>query len=470
MLTDEIRKASILKETNGELKARIGALESSYYDQDQLIKSLSLQNSNLSSKNKALNVNFIEATESMIAENSNLLKRYSVNVEKLPNESLALQKENERLQTEKGKLLDEIENLRIQNDNILIDNQNLNSHIDEMGFKMKNLRQSLLHIKQVKDVSVDHLDFDTSMNVVPENLSSHSANTNKYYRLNTELFRSNCDKNISISKDSQSLNKPNALLLSRMLPRSKEMFSPLLEIKDKECQLYYRECVYMYKEKNKILVMMNVLQAQVSILDYGNLSRTIHQISIDSIVRIRKSFDHSFLNEIVYTDKFDQEVSVMLEIYQIDSFIDFLLKNSSFSSNKLSQARFRIENRPLVVKSFFNILPKDSYCGVMDIKSTSFWYDWEPIMLICSQDQLFCLALPEKFSFTNFKKHTRHVKTFKLQNFEIVEKGNEENKYGFVFQIRLVDEDDLLTFRVNSKFEFSKWLIVLNSIIDATDL
>ncbi len=94
MLTDEIRKASTLKETNGELKARIGALESSYYDQDQLIKSLSLQNSNLSSKNKALNVNFIEATESMIAENSNLLKRYSVNIEKLPNESLALQKEN----------------------------------------------------------------------------------------------------------------------------------------------------------------------------------------------------------------------------------------------------------------------------------------------------------------------------------------------------------------------------------------
>ncbi len=458
-LSQELEKVRAYEGQNEELKTRISVLEGSYYEQDRLIKELHLQNQALTTQNKSLNNSLIETTETIMNESRSFRKQQTSKTEKNSQIIKNLQKENERIKREKSKLQELIASLTSEIETLKIENKNLEGFNEDLELKLKSIRQSYLQIKNENEPSIKNLDFETSMNNIPENESYLSAETTKFNK-KPILCQTMIQRNRSTSRVS-SLSKSFKLLEKEAVVGDKNNLIPKTsKLENNSKRPRFRQYAYLYMQNFKNLVVMYCSDSTLTLYNYGDLKSVIMKLPLESIISYKKSLDNPHLNEIRYARKDGDEVRLILEIYPVNSFIDFISQCPNFSTSNISLALFHIENKAVINNTFFNILADHSICGFLDIRSSSFWVSWKPVFAIVCQTQLFIFALPQQFKYHCYKEHTRNLKTFSLKNSRITEKNNHKKGDELNFTLGFSENEEILL-RACSLEEYSKWVNLL---------
>lgn len=459
----------MMAELIDELKSKISNYETILFEKDETIQNLTIQNNTLTRQNNSLNTSLLETTENLLTESSFFIKRQSVRIDSAQSQLKTLQKENDRLKREKSSLQEQVEELTSANTKLMSLNLNLEREIEEIDSQMKNMKQTCFQFGNYKELSIENLNLDTSLNNIQEVRSCVSVRTGKQ-KLNMDLLRSRIDSTPINSKKSRKDSRRTsqliqANLLSHIRSTVIRSFSNTELPSDQTLQI----TAYVFSSTYKFLAIVVANKDYLCAFEYGNLRNHFFKIRIEAIQRIKRSIDHPQIAQIFFFDDNQNETSLIFETYPCDSFIDFLSRQPAMPPSKIIPMKLKIESQQLFKNSLLNFMGENLEQGFLDRKSTSFFYNWKPAFVILLRKNLFIFDLPQNFTLKKFAQHLRQIHQYTLKNFEVKELTGDKTSQNLTFCVRLMDEDECLTLRTSSRQEYSRWIRLLKAVADADE-
>ena len=229
-------------------------------------------------------------------------------------------------------------------------------------------------------------------------------------------------------------------------------------------QMNFKGLCYICNKTNKVLNSIQIKKEEVIFKEYSKKKK--FKITTKRLLYIEQSLQNPFLLEIFFNNETFKKESFIIELSEVERFLEVLQESQHFSKNLIKKKNFfEIEkNRNFNDCSLF-IFREYKNCGLVKLWVNSLFYNWTVINLILIDRVLFYVEMPNVISYSNGVNLFKKFNFFKLEHFTIM-KSRKGVVVPNIFALKMINQNKDLVISTSSNFLVEKWTQAFNSIFD----